>query len=98
MPDTPLRPDAAELLQARLRVRANYSAALITFLARLDSEGLSDAVRSGRSACVAQVMALARLGLVSSSAIHAGEDVWRLRFTKVGRSIRKLLQAEAAHA
>lgn len=76
--------------------RARYSQELRDFLARLDRDGLTDVVRAGETTNTDQVFALARLGLVSYSSIRFGDDVWRLRFRKIGRAVRKLLLAEGA--
>lgn len=96
MTDTPpnLSPEARGLLQ----LRARYRPALAAFLAELDNDGLSDVVRAGRTRDTHQVVALSRRNIVSSAVVTLPDDVFRLRFTKVGRSIRKLLLAEAAHA
>ena len=78
--------------------RTRYGGSLRQFLDRLDQDGLSEVVRRGRTASLDQVMALARRGIVSSSSIRDGEEVWRLRFTRGGRDVRKILLAEAASA
>lgn len=78
--------------------RSRYAASLREFMERLDQEGLSDVVRQGRAETFEQISALAGRGLVSSSSIRVGEDIWRLHFTREGRALRKLLKAEAARA
>ncbi|MBR0681925.1 hypothetical protein GXW74_15630 [Roseomonas eburnea] len=65
---------------------------------RLDQERLSDVVRQGRAETFEQISSLAGYGLVSSSSIRVGQDNWRLHFTRIGRALRKLLQAETARA
>lgn len=78
--------------------RERYAPALRQLMERLDGEGLTDVVRRGRAESFEQISALAGCGLVSSSSIRVGEDIWRLHFTRVGRALRKLLLAEAARA
>lgn len=79
--------------------RSRYTPALRAFLAQLDERGLTAALRTGR-ASEDQVFDLAGLGLVSSSVhrVGKGENFWRLRFTRTGQALRKLLAAEAARA
>lgn len=64
----------------------------------LDRDGLSDVVRRGRAETFEQISKLAGHGLVSSSSVRIGEDVWRLHFTRTGSALRRLLKAEAARA
>ncbi len=78
--------------------RSRYAPALQQFMGRLDQDGLSEVVRQGRATDMLQISALAGLGLVSSSTLRIGQSVWRLRFTRTGSALRKLLLAEAARA
>ena len=78
--------------------RGRYAPALRQFMERLDQDGLSEMVRQGRSDEFLRISALVRLGVVSSISVRAGDSVCRLRFTRAGRALRKLLLAEAARA
>ena len=78
--------------------RSRYAPALRQFMERLDQDGLSDVVRRGRTNDAIQVSALAGHGLVSSSTLRVGQPMWRLRFTRVGSALRRLLLAEATRA
>lgn len=77
--------------------RDGYSPALRRFLEDLEASGLAAALLAKR-ASTEQVFALAGLGLVSTSSIKDGEPVWRLRTTRLGGAVRRLLLAEAARA
>jgi hypothetical protein len=78
--------------------RERYAPAVAQFLAELDGKGLSDTIRTGHTADLKTVSALAALDMVSSCSSRVGEEVWRLRFTKAGRAVRQLLMREAAPA
>jgi hypothetical protein len=80
--------------------RTRYAPELRQFLEQLDREGLTPVVRSARAVTIEQVFRLVEMGVVSSSSrrLGVGEDFWRLHFRRRGRSLRKLLAAEAARA